>query len=51
MSVEELESLEETLEVLSDHATMNAIRDSEHESARKLDVPVTEEEARARWVR
>jgi prevent-host-death family protein len=51
VSVKELENLEETLEVFSDHETMNAIRESEHESAIKLDVPVTEEEARARWVR
>ena len=51
MSVEELESLEETLEILSDQSAMDAIRESEREVASNLDVPVTEDEARARWAR
>ena len=49
VSVEELESLEETLEILSDQRAMDSIRDSEREVASNLDVPVTEDEARARW--
>ena len=51
VSVEELESLEETLEILSDQTSMVAIRESESEIASNLDVLVTEDEARARWVR
>src|SRR5665213_202303 len=42
VSVEELESLEETLEILSDQSAMDAIRESEREVASSLDVPVTE---------
>ena len=51
VSVEELESLEETLEILSDQSAMDAIRESEREVASNLDIPVTEEEARTRWAR
>jgi prevent-host-death family protein len=51
VSVEELESLEETLEILSDQTSMAAIRESEREVASNLDVLVTEDEARGRWVR
>ncbi len=45
------ESLEETLEILSDQSTMNAINESEREVALNLDVVVTEDEARGRWAR
>jgi antitoxin YefM len=51
VSVEELESLEETLEILSDQNAMDSIRESEREVASNLDVRVTEDEARARWAR
>jgi antitoxin YefM len=49
VSVEELESLDETLEILFDQRAMDAIRESEREVASNLDAPVTEDEARARW--
>ena len=51
VSVEELESLEETLEILSDSDTLAALRDSEQQIAEGLDEVVTEQDARARWIR
>jgi antitoxin YefM len=51
VSVEELESLEETLEVLSDRDTVAALRESEQQIAKGLDEVITEDNARARWIR
>jgi prevent-host-death family protein len=51
VSVEELESLEETLEVLSDRDTVAALRESEQQIAEGLDEVITEDNARARWIR
>jgi len=51
VSVEELESLEETLEILSDRDTVAALRESEHQIAEGLDEVITENNARARWIR
>ena len=51
VSVEELESLEETLEILSDSDTVAALRESEQQIAEGLDEVITEDNARARWIR
>ena len=51
VSVEELESLEETLEILSDRDTIAALRESEQQIAEGLDEVITEDIARARWIR
>ena len=51
VSVEELESLEETLEILSDRDTVAALRESEQQIAEGLDEGITEDNARARWIR
>ena len=51
VSVEELESLEETLEILSDRNTVAALRESEQQIAAGLDEVITEDNARARWIR
>lgn len=51
VSVEDLESLEETLEILSDRETLAALRESEDQIAKDLDESVTEGDARARWIR
>jgi antitoxin YefM len=51
LSIDELESLEETLEVLSDPEAMAAIREAEAEIAAGRDETITEAEARVRWVR
>ncbi len=51
VSVEELESLEETLEILSDRETVAALRESEQQIAEGLDEVITEDNARARWIR
>ena len=51
VSVEELESLEETLEILSDRDTIAALRESEQQIAEGLDEVITEDNARARWIR
>jgi prevent-host-death family protein len=51
VSVEELESLEETLEILSDRETVAALRESEQQIAEGLDEVITEDSARARWIR
>jgi prevent-host-death family protein len=51
VSVEELESLEETLEILSDRDTIAALRESEQQIAEGLDEVITEGNARARWIR
>jgi antitoxin YefM len=50
VSVEELESLEETLEILSDPETMAAIREADAQIAEGLAEVITEDEARARWI-
>ena len=51
VSVEELESLEETLEILSDRDTVAALRESDQQIAEGLDEVITEDNARARWIR
>jgi antitoxin YefM len=51
VSVEELESLEETLEILSDRDTVAALHESEQQIAEGLDEVITEDNARARWIR
>ncbi|MGB9113628.1 MAG: type II toxin-antitoxin system prevent-host-death family antitoxin [Acidimicrobiales bacterium] len=51
VSVEDLESLEETLEILSDRETLAALGESEDQIAKDLDESVTEADARARWIR
>jgi prevent-host-death family protein len=51
VSVEELESLEETLEILSDRDTVAALRESEQQIAEGLDKVITEDNARVRWIR
>ena len=51
VSVEELESLEETLEILSDGDTVAALRESDQQIAEGLDEVITEDNARARWIR
>ena len=51
VSVEDLESLEETLEILSDRNTVAALRESEQQIAEGLDEVITEDNARARWIR
>ena len=51
VSVEEFESLEETLEILSDRDTVAALRESEQQIAEGLDEVITEDNARARWIR
>jgi prevent-host-death family protein len=51
VSVEELESLEETLEILSDRDTVAALRESDQQIAEGLDEVITEGNARARWIR
>lgn len=51
VSVEELESLEETLEILSDRDTIAALRESDQQIAEGLDEVITEDNARARWIR
>jgi prevent-host-death family protein len=51
VSVEELESLEETLEILSDRDTVAALRESEQQIAEGLDEVITEDNARTRWIR
>ena len=51
VSVEELESLEETLEILSDRDTVTALHESEQQIAEGLDEVITEGNARARWIR
>ena len=51
VSVEELESLEETLEILSDRGTVAALRESEQQIAEGLDKVITEDNARVRWIR
>ncbi|MDA8063426.1 MAG: type II toxin-antitoxin system prevent-host-death family antitoxin [Actinomycetota bacterium] len=50
VSVDELESLEETLEVMSDSGAMAGIREAERELAEGGGEVMTEAEARARWV-
>ena len=42
VSVEELESLEETLEILSDRGTVAALRESEQQIAEGLDEVITD---------
>lgn len=49
VSVEELESLDETLEILSDRDTVAALRESEEQIADGLDEVITEADARSRW--
>jgi prevent-host-death family protein len=51
LSVEDLESLEETLEILSDAALMRSIRRAEREAASGKAVRITREEALARITR
>jgi antitoxin YefM len=51
VSVEELESLEETLEILSDRDTVAALHESDQQIAEGLDEVITEDNARARWIR
>jgi prevent-host-death family protein len=51
LSVEDLESLEETLEILSDAALMRSIRRAEREAASGKAVRITREEAPARITR
>jgi PHD/YefM family antitoxin component YafN of YafNO toxin-antitoxin module len=51
VSVEEFESLEETLEILSDRDTVAALHESEQQIAEGLDEVITEGNARARWIR
>jgi prevent-host-death family protein len=51
VSVEEFESLEETLEILSDRDTVAALHESEQQIAEGLDEVITEDNARARWIR
>ncbi|MHB8296762.1 MAG: type II toxin-antitoxin system Phd/YefM family antitoxin [Acidimicrobiales bacterium] len=51
VSVEELEGLEETLEILSEPETMAAIRESEDQLTQGCDIAIGEAEARARWVK
>jgi prevent-host-death family protein len=51
LSVEDLESLEETLEILSDAALMRSIRRPEREAASGKAVRITREEALARITR
>lgn len=51
VSVEELDGLEETLEILSNPEAMAAIRKSEEQLAQGLAVTISEAEARARWVK
>ncbi|MGH9094794.1 MAG: hypothetical protein ACRDXE_06505 [Acidimicrobiales bacterium] len=46
-----LESLEETLEIVSDPGAMAAIREAERELAEGGGAVITEAEARARWVK
>jgi len=48
LSVEDLQSLEETLEILSDPALMRSIRRAEREAASGKAVRLTRDEARAR---
>ena len=49
VSVEEPESLDETLEILSDRDTVAALRESEEQIADGLDEVITEADARSRW--
>jgi antitoxin YefM len=51
VSVEEFESLEETLEILSDRDTVAALHESDQQIAEGLDEVITEDNARARWIR
>ena len=51
VSVEEFESLEETLEILSDRDTVAALHESDQQIAEGLDEVITEGNARARWIR
>lgn len=51
VSVEELESLDETLEILSDRDTVTALHESKEQIADGLDEVITEADARARWTR
>ncbi len=51
VSVEELESLEETLEIMSDPEAMATIREAEAELAEGGGAVITEAEARVRWVK
>ncbi len=49
VSVEELESLDETLEILSDRNTVAALHESEEQIADGLDEVITEADAHSRW--
>jgi antitoxin YefM len=51
VSVDELESLEATLEIMSDPEAMAAAREAERELAEGGGEVVTEADARARWVK
>ncbi len=50
VSVEELEGLEETLEIMSEPELMASIRAADKEVDEGLAVPVSEAAARARWI-
>ncbi len=50
VSVEELEGLEETLEIMSEPELMTSIRAADKEVDEGLAVPVSEAAARARWI-
>jgi prevent-host-death family protein len=51
VSVDDLEGLEETLEIMSDPEAMAAIREAERELAGGGGKVVSEADARVRWVR
>lgn len=51
VSVDELEALEETLEIMSDPEAMAAIQEAGRELDESGGEVITEAEARARWVR
>lgn len=51
VSVEDLEGLEETLEIMSDREAMGAIHEAEKELAAGGGEVIAEGEARARWVK
>jgi len=51
VSVDDLEELEETLEIMSDPEAMAAIREAERELAEGGGEVITEGEARTRWAK
>jgi prevent-host-death family protein len=50
VSVDELEGLEETLEIMSDPALMASVQAADQEVAEGWAVPISETAARARWI-